>query len=140
MSRAVQRSWVPFAVLGVVVVAAIAVVRRPSAVSSPASASAASSSEAPVSSMAGSSRVEPPLTDREQRELHMHLAHELCEEGAKRINEIEGRAPTDPKGINAITACLGHGNVAWYKCILRASKQEDVALCNRRLLVGENGQ
>jgi hypothetical protein len=136
MSPAVKRNWLPFALLGAVVVAAIAVARQPPA-ASPAAGASAASSAAPVDSKPGSSHGDPPLSDLEAREVHMRLAHELCEEAAKRINETEGRAPTDPKGINTITACLGHGNVAWYKCILRSSKREDVAACNRRLLNGE---
>jgi hypothetical protein len=136
MTAAVQRSWLPFVLLGAAVAGAIVVARQPPA-SSPA-AGASPESPAPSASPGIPARVDPPLSDLEMRESRVHLAHELCEQAAKHVNEIEGRTPTDPKGINTITMCLGHGNVAWYKCILRASKHDDVGTCNRRLLVGEN--
>ena len=82
---------------------------------------------------------DPPPDEKEQRDSRIHIPHEECEEGVKRINELEGLAPTDPKGLHFVGLCLRHGNVAWYKCILQAPTRLDAATCNRRFLTNDPG-
>ena len=77
---------------------------------------------------------DPPMDDAQRRDLHIRVGHEACEEGAKRINELEGLSPTDPKGMRFVSACLRHGNVAWYKCMLETKTRPEAGTCNRRFL------
>jgi hypothetical protein len=125
--------------LGTAVVVALTVLRNPAPKVAPPVASEAPSGgpAAPSSSSPGPKYNDPPMSDLEARDSHLHIAHEMCEEGAKRINELEGLAPTDPKGIRIIGACLRHGNVAWYKCIVNAATRLDAGTCNRRFLTGD---
>jgi len=143
VSQATVRTWAPLALLGVAAVAAVSILRRPSTPPEPPpppTASQASGGDAPQPSTTGSAARpdDPPLTDVERRDAHMHLAHELCEAGAMRINELSGLPREDPQARRTISVCLRHGNVAWYKCILAASDRDQALACNRRLLVGDN--
>ncbi len=140
-----QRSWVPFVLLGAVVVAAMTVFRsKPVPPEPEPAATSAAPPRAPPPHVgqpppsASTPGGDPPVEGLELRETHMHLAHELCEAAAEKVNQIHGREPTDPKGQRVISVCLFHGNVAWYKCILQASSPDDVARCDRRLLIGDN--
>lgn len=130
------RNILPWVLLGVAIVVALTVLRNPTP---PGAAPTSSASAAPVSStpgpgLSGRTYNDPPMDELELRESHMHVAHEACEEGAKRINELEGLSPTDPKGIRIIGACLSRGNVAWYKCVLKATTRLEAGTCNRRFL------
>jgi hypothetical protein len=129
----VPRKLVPWVLLAAAVIVAIAVVRRPPP---PAAVPAASTALAP--SQSSPVRDDPPLDEHELRDSRIHIAHEECEEGAKRINVLEGKDPTDPSAMRFIGSCLRHGNVAWYKCILRATTRLEAGTCNRRLLNGSN--
>ncbi len=135
-----KRQWLPFALLGATVVAALTVLRQPTRPSGAPSASEQTASESPQASAGGAPRpTDPPLDDFELRDSRLHLAHELCEDGARRINQLAGRDPNDAQGaMRTMSVCLRHGNVAWHKCILRATTSEQAATCNRRLLTGEN--
>jgi hypothetical protein len=128
--------------LGLTAVAALTVLRGPaSPPAPPASSSEGSVSlEARAVASSGPARPgDPPLNEAELRDSRLHLAHELCEDGARRINELAGRDRDDPQGaMRTMSVCLRHGNVAWYKCILRAASTEQASACNRRLLTGEN--
>lgn len=135
-----KRPWVPFVLLGAVVVAAVSVVRRPApnGEAPPQASGDLGSPEAPAAS-GPAHPGDPPLTDTEIRDSRVHLAHELCEEGARRINQLAGKDPNDAQGaMRTMSVCLRHGNIAWYKCILRASTSDQAASCSRRLLTGDN--
>jgi hypothetical protein len=137
------RNLLPWVLLAVAAVVAVTVLRNPAP---PAPAPAASSAPpvvqagppgVPVASgPVASARTydDPPLDETEQRDVHIHIQHELCEEGAGRINVLEGLDPADKKGFRIVSACLRHGNVAWYKCVLKASTRLEAGTCNRRLL------
>ena len=129
--------WLPFALLGAAIVAALTVFKQPAAVPEP---SAPSQPEPPpAASSVRAHPADPPLDPFEERDVHLRLAHELCEEGARRINELNGRDPNDAQGaMRTMSVCLRHGNVAWHKCILRATTREEAATCSHRLLRGEN--
>jgi len=70
----------------------------------------------------------------EWRDFHIHLAHEQCEEGARILNRLEGRPETDPQALTRLSVCLNIGNVAWYKCMLRATSADDAHVCAHRFL------
>jgi hypothetical protein len=140
VSGRVTRTWLPLALLGVAVVAAATALRRPAAPSQPGSSepeATVGDLPAPPASTPGRPS-DPPLDDFERRDSRMHLAHDLCEAGALRINELSGLEPDDPQARRTMSVCLRHGNIAWYKCILRASDRDQALTCNRRLLVGDN--
>ncbi len=139
------RNLLPWVLLAVAVVVAVSVLRKPAPpVAAPAASSAAPIAPAapagvPVASVpVASARTydDPPLDETEQRDVHVHVAHELCEEGARRINVLEGLEAADQKGFRIVSACLRHGNVAWYKCVMKAPSRLDAGTCNRRLLNG----
>ena len=142
MSPAAVRTWAPLALLGVAVIAAVSVLRAPSAPPEPIAAAGASDhgpGDAPAPPASGEAHsADPPLSDVERRDSRMHLAHELCEAGAMRINELSGLPREDPQARRTISVCLRHGNIAWYKCILAAGSRDQALACNRRLLVGDN--
>jgi hypothetical protein len=135
------RYWLPFALLGAAIALALTVL-QPSPLPGPSAergAEPSASTEAPPSPGGPARPGDPPLTDLELRDSHLHLAHELCEEGARRINRLAGKDENDAQGaMRTMSVCLRHGNVAWYKCILRAGSYDQAAACNRRLLTGEN--
>jgi hypothetical protein len=136
----VPRNILPWVLLATAVVVAVAVLRNPAPKETAPVASSAPSTSASVSPAAPSVRTfnDPPLSDLERREIGLHIGHEECELGAKRINELEGREPTDFHGVHFIGVCLQHGNVAWYKCIVASPTRQDAAACNRRLLNSAN--
>ena len=76
----------------------------------------------------------PRLTRMEERERHVRLASDLCENAAKQYNKVKGRAETDPAGIDVLSSCLKRGNNAWYMCVLQASTPDAFEECGRRLL------
>jgi hypothetical protein len=80
----------------------------------------------------------PPMTPAEVRDFHVHLAHEQCEDGARRLNSLEGRAETDPQVLTRLSVCLRIGNVAWYKCMLRATTATEAHVCGQRFLSLDN--
>ncbi len=82
-----------------------------------------------------------PLTDLEMRESRITLSHEQCEDGAQRIASLEaaGKDAGGPQAaMRTVSLCLHYGNVAWYKCVLRAASAEDAHTCTRRLMSGAN--
>jgi hypothetical protein len=79
-----------------------------------------------------------PMTPPEQRDFHVQIAHEQCEEGMKRLNMLEGRPAADPQALTQLSVCLRIGNLAWYKCVLRADGVDEAHACNRRLLSLDN--
>jgi hypothetical protein len=92
-------------------------------------------SPAPGSSReAGAPPPSQPLSDVELRDFRVRIGHEECESGARRVNTLEGREATDPKAGPLISVCLRYGNVAWYKCVLRADSGDKAVACNHRLL------
>lgn len=133
----------PWALLGLAVVAALTLVRS----STPVEPVAISPSAAPSAAASGNARPAPAasgahdltlLSEEERRDIGIHVPHEECEEGVKRINELNGRDPTDPKSVRTVGVCLAYGNVAWYKCVLRATSGNQANACSRRLLVPEH--
>jgi hypothetical protein len=135
----VSRQWLPLALLGAAIFAVLTVFRQPAHVPEPASGETEGTQRAAPSSSAVQHPADPPLDDFELRDSRLHLSHVLCEDDARRINELAGRDPNDaPAGMRTMSVCLRHGNVAWHKCILRATSGEQAATCNRRLLTGEN--
>lgn len=132
-SQRVATAVLPWVLLVTAVVVALSVSAGPSPVASASSAVTA----APAASAAPGGG-DPPLDEMELRESRIHVGHEQCEEGAKRINVLEGKPPTDPSALHFIGSCLRHGNMAWYKCILKAGTREQAGTCNRRLLSGAN--
>jgi hypothetical protein len=74
------------------------------------------------------------MTLVEYRDFQTRIGNELCEQGAKRINVLEGLKETDPKGTFILTLCLRYGNTAWYRCILNAKTREEAGVCNKRFL------
>jgi hypothetical protein len=140
-----QRNILPWVLLATVVVVAIAVLRRPP---SPGPATAASvlppaASEGLPGVVASGGPApsapvydDPPMTDDELRDSRVKVGHEMCEEGAKRINELQGLSPTDKQGIKFIGVCLQRGNAAWYKCLVQATTRLEAGTCNRRFLTG----
>jgi hypothetical protein len=136
------RNVLPWVLLAVAIVVAVTVLGSPaSKVAAPAASTVgpvgptASGSVPPASTYN-----DPPMDDAQRRDFHMKVGHEACEEGAKRINELEGIAPTDPKGMRFIGACLRRGNVAWYKCLLEAKTRLEAGTCNRRFLNNDASQ
>jgi hypothetical protein len=126
------RRLLPWALLAGAVVAAFTVLRRTPA--SPAE---------PVGSRPDTPGQTPPpdagpMTAAEWRDFHVHLAHEQCEEGARRLNRLEGRAETDPQVLTRLSVCLRIGNQAWYKCMLRAVTASDAHACGQRFLSLDN--
>jgi hypothetical protein len=139
----------PWALLGLAVVAALAITRPSSSVApapvaeTPVAPSSATSAAPPGSvarprpTAAGPSELSL-LSEEDRRDYLVRIPHGECEEGVKRINELSGLAPTDPKGIRLVGVCLQYGNVAWYKCVLRATDENQAKTCSRRLLVPEH--
>jgi len=131
----------PWALLGVGVVAALTLVHSSPPAPQEPEVPATSSSPAPVRTgprpgpSGSSGHTDAPLSEDEHRDMRLRIPHEECEEGVKRINQLAGRDPTDPKGVRLVGVCLAYGNVAWYKCVLRASNPEETGACDRRLLV-----
>jgi hypothetical protein len=119
----------PWVLLVTAVIVALSSAHPPSAGGAVASAAAL-----PGAAAASPGRGEPQLDVMELRESRMHIGHEECEEGVKRINVLEGKPATDPGALHFIGSCLAHGNVAWYKCIVRAQNKDEARACNRRLL------
>lgn len=132
------RNILPWVLLATAVVVALTVLRSPaSQVAVPAPSSVVSAAPLPSGpAPTGRTYNDPPMDETETRDVHLKVGHEACEEGAKRINELEGLASTDPKGIRVIGACLQHGNVAWYKCVIQAKTRLEAGTCNRRFLNG----
>jgi hypothetical protein len=125
------RRLVPWALLGAAVVAAFAVMRRPNTPAEPVGRPPEGEARGPLPD-AG------PMTAAEWRDFHVHLAHEQCEEGARRLNRLEGRAETDPQVLTRLSVCLRIGNQAWYKCMLRAVTASDAHACGQRFLSLDN--
>jgi hypothetical protein len=78
------------------------------------------------------------MTSAERRDFHIRLGHEECEDAMRKVNVLDGRAPADPRAINRLSVCLRIGNVAWYKCMLRAQGSGDANACHRRFLDPEH--
>jgi hypothetical protein len=137
MRSSVPRNILPWVLLAAAVFVALSRARDPASVASGSTdpSSSAGALATPGAVPSGPAHDDPPLGPTELRDSRLHLAHEQCEEGAKRINVLEGNAPTDPKGIRIIGMCLRRGNVAWYKCIVGAATRAQAATCNRRLLM-----
>jgi len=140
------KRWVPWVLLVGAVVVAVAVAGTSSRVPEPAagpgafhpapgsrsSGAVARSSPPPVTS--GSSSALPPMSPQEETDFAIHIPHEQCEDGVKRINTLEGKPPTDPSALTFLSVCLRIGNLAWYKCIVGAQTRPEAAICNRRFL------
>ncbi len=140
------RNILPWVLLAVAVVVAITVLRRPAPPGPVPMGSAIPPIDtvlppgAPSVSGPPSARAynDPPMTEEEVRDWHLKVGHESCEEGAKMINTLQGLEPTDKQGIKFIGACLRNGNVAWYKCLVKAQTRLEAGTCNRRFLNGGN--
>jgi hypothetical protein len=142
------RGLMPWALLGAAVVAVVASVGLPSRApselpparetpSSPSPSPSPSSARGTASALEGGAGADE-MTPAERRDFHISLGHEQCEEGMKKFNALEGRAPTDPAVLTRLSVCLRIGNLAWYKCMLRAGGAEDAHVCNRRFLSLDN--
>jgi hypothetical protein len=135
------RSAVPWALLGAAVVAAFTVVRStPPAPPEPSAQPPDGPARPPVRAEPDAARDADAgaMTGAEWRDFHIHLAHEQCEEGARTLNRLEGRAETDPQVLTRLSVCLRIGNVAWYKCMLSATTAGDAHVCNKRFLSLDN--
>ncbi len=144
------RRWLPWVLLLVAAVVAVTVLGRSSRVpepgqgdadrftpapgSGPSAAGAQGASTQAAAPSASASSGLPPMSLQEARDFHMHIAHEQCEDGVKRINVLEGKPPTDPGNLQFLEVCLRIGNVAWYKCILGSDTRPQAAVCNRRFM------
>jgi hypothetical protein len=138
----------PWALGAVVVAAVIGVLGRRGG--APSELAAADAQPGAPSIAAKSGSLVPPqpsasagpsmMTPAEVRDFQVRIAHEQCEQGAARINELQGRDPhaPDPKTLNELSICLRIGNVAWFKCVLQASSGDDARDCNRRFLSLDN--
>ena len=135
---------VPWVLLGAAVIGVVATGRGPATalpeISDVEPAVTGSSAPRPGDARPAASFAPAPsvaaMTPLERRDFRIHIGHEQCEEGAARINELAGRekfAP-DTKTISELSICLRIGNVAWYKCILRATSKEEARTCNVRFL------
>ena len=136
------RRLLPWVLLGVAVVAVIAVVRRgpsrpPELIGDSGSWKPGAGNEA-VSPKEGGAGAESLMSESELRDFRMHIAHEQCEDGAKLYNTLQGLSPTDPKGTMIVSVCLRAGNLAWYKCMLSAKTKDDGQTCTRRFLNLDN--
>jgi hypothetical protein len=126
------RAVLPWVLLGAAGTVAMGVVPgRAKTVSEP-TAAAIARSESSAGAGAG------PMTAGELRDFHVRLSHEQCEDGAKHLNVLEGREPTDRRGLLPLSTCLNIGNLAWYKCLVRASAAGDAHACTRRFLSPDN--
>jgi hypothetical protein len=131
----------PWALLAAAIVAAITLVRASTPAAAPETVGDAPPPAPPrphgtgAPSGSATSEAAGGMSDKERRDARMHVSHAECEEGAKRFNELSGRDPTDPRATHLIGSCLTYGNVAWYKCLLVASSQEQAITCNHRFLV-----
>ena len=76
----------------------------------------------------------PTMSPTEQRDFRTRLEPELCTEGAKRINTLHDRTPTDPIAIDIVSTCLKYGNNAWYRCVVAAQAADVADACTRRFL------
>lgn len=140
------KRWLPWAPLAAAVVVAVTVIGRSSRVPEPAEgpetfqpapgrgSPGAVARSAPSPASSGSSSALPPMSLQEQRDFLIHIPHEQCEDGVKRINTLEGRPPTDPSALTFLSVCLRIGNLAWYKCVAGAQTRPEAAMCNRRFL------
>jgi hypothetical protein len=104
----------------------------------PATASSSRPSEPQSVAPSAAAEAAPPMTAAEVRDFHVHLAHEQCEDGARRLNRLEGRAESDPQVLTRLSVCLRIGNVAWYKCMLRATTAGEAHVCGQRFLNLDN--
>ena len=76
------------------------------------------------------------MTEQEFRDMHIHLAHEMCDQVFQKVNVINGKPPDDPNPLARMQrgACITQGNGAWYKCLLKAETPADLAVCNKRFM------
>ncbi len=130
--------WAPWFALGAAAVATVAFAgrgsRAPGELENPPESVAAPAASAPAPRPSG--EASPLMTRAEARDFRVHIGHEECEQGAARVNELEGRdkfAP-DPKTLTELSVCLRIGNVAWLKCILGARARDEASVCTRRFL------
>lgn len=138
--------WLPWVLLVAAAVVAVAAVGKSSRVPEPAEgpggfhpAPASASSDAVARSStspaaSASSGALPPMSAQEETDFLIHIPHDQCEDGVKRINILEGKPATDPGALTFLSVCLRIGNLAWYKCIVGAQTRPQAAVCNRRFL------
>jgi hypothetical protein len=147
MAMTRRLNLLPWALLGLAVVAALTLVHPSSPVETVAVVPAASGAASSAAPSGGSARPAPTasgsadltlLSEEERRDIHIRIPHEECEEGVKRVNALNGRDPTDPKSVRTVGICLAYGNVAWYKCVIRATNGDQATACSHRLLVPEH--
>jgi hypothetical protein len=125
--------------IAVVAIVAVAIARHkrddtpPVSSFNPVTTDAAPPTSASVSPLVAAA-IDAGVTPTEMRNWRTRLDSELCSKGAEQLNKLDGRAPTDPRGINTVSLCLQYGNVAWYKCVLEAKDTESGKTCNRRFL------
>jgi|HubBroStandDraft_6_1064221.scaffolds.fasta_scaffold314765_2 hypothetical protein len=103
-----------------------------------ARASHAKANAASSEGAAGASPSDEAMSPREWRNFHVRIGHEQCEDGIKRLNALEGRTATDPRGLTALSVCLRIGNLAWHECLLRATAPGEASVCSRRFLSLDN--
>jgi len=92
-------------------------------------------SATPAASAAASAKA--PLTAEEKREKGVKLHNDLCNAAIKHANVVYGRPEMDPKGLDLLSLCVAHGNIAWHKCVLKATTPAAVKTCEERLLLPE---
>ncbi|HEY1693124.1 MAG TPA: hypothetical protein VGG39_13240 [Polyangiaceae bacterium] len=140
-----QKDYWPFVLLVFATVLSLTVFRSPVERAGDESA-AAGSSGAPAGESAPASpsssgpfrpvnRNDTPLTEREAKEVHIRLSPDACNPLVRKTNELSGIGVNDKRKLLATVACLRKGNLAWAKCVERASTRDDLASCSRRLLI-----
>ncbi len=76
----------------------------------------------------------PSMSPTELRDVRTRLDPDLCSEGAKRINSLHNRTPTDPIAVDILSTCLKYGNNAWYRCVVSAQAPDVADACGRKYL------
>lgn len=102
--------------------------KKPSTIGSTSSSSVASAAPSTSASQA-------PYTPREIREMREHLHNEMCNEAAKKKNQVNGLPDYDKKGTLVLGMCLSWGNTAWYRCILESTTAASYDACSKRYLI-----
>lgn len=103
--------------------------------SAPSAASASSSAPTADPDAGPSPDATGRFSVRERREFETKINTELCQNAAKRLNQVNGRPEFDPKGVNTIAACLELGNLAWFRCISDTQTPAGFTACSHRYLI-----
>ncbi|HEY6463128.1 MAG TPA: hypothetical protein VIY73_23320 [Polyangiaceae bacterium] len=140
-----QKDYWPFVLLVFATVLSVTVFRTPAERAGDESVAAGSSGEPagehpPIHPSSSASRPPPnpndaPLSEREQKDVHVRLTPDACNPIVRKANELSGVDENDKRKLLGTITCLRRGNVAWAKCVERASTKDDLATCSRRLLI-----